>query len=183
MQASEGRKKAPGKNPGALAPQVRLELTTLRLTAECSAIELLRNNADRIHASFMHSVCFLVSRRRLIFPGAGAPSIVSAEELNCCVRYGYRWILFAITTGNFKACSLKTSHCASLCLKNAPCTFSCTHFIALLLRLHLFFKVLRDQALDRLVLASCMLPCFHRQPIYHVVFMGSYSLSGWHTSS
>ena len=25
------------------APQVRLELTTLRLTAECSAIELLRN--------------------------------------------------------------------------------------------------------------------------------------------
>jgi hypothetical protein len=28
-----------------LAPQVRLELTTLRLTAECSAIELLRNMA------------------------------------------------------------------------------------------------------------------------------------------
>ncbi len=28
-----------------LAPQVRLELTTLRLTAECSAIELLRNLA------------------------------------------------------------------------------------------------------------------------------------------
>ena len=26
-----------------VAPQVRLELTTLRLTAECSAIELLRN--------------------------------------------------------------------------------------------------------------------------------------------
>ena len=26
-----------------MAPQVRLELTTLRLTAECSAIELLRN--------------------------------------------------------------------------------------------------------------------------------------------
>ena len=31
----------------ALAPQVRLELTTLRLTAECSAIELLRNNGKR----------------------------------------------------------------------------------------------------------------------------------------
>ncbi len=30
-----------------LAPQVRLELTTLRLTAECSAIELLRNNGKR----------------------------------------------------------------------------------------------------------------------------------------
>ena len=40
---------ATGTNYGAcnylnlLAPQVRLELTTLRLTAECSAIELLRN--------------------------------------------------------------------------------------------------------------------------------------------
>ena len=31
-----------------LAPQVRLELTTLRLTAECSAIELLRNAASVI---------------------------------------------------------------------------------------------------------------------------------------
>ena len=31
-----------------LAPQVRLELTTLRLTAECSAIELLRNAASDI---------------------------------------------------------------------------------------------------------------------------------------
>ena len=29
--------------PWRVAPQVRLELTTLRLTAECSAIELLRN--------------------------------------------------------------------------------------------------------------------------------------------
>ena len=30
-----------------LAPQVRLELTTLRLTAECSAIELLRKNRPK----------------------------------------------------------------------------------------------------------------------------------------
>ena len=30
-----------------MAPQVRLELTTLRLTAECSAIELLRNIVQR----------------------------------------------------------------------------------------------------------------------------------------
>ena len=31
----------------AMAPQVRLELTTLRLTAECSTIELLRNVLER----------------------------------------------------------------------------------------------------------------------------------------
>ena len=30
-----------------LAPQVRFELTTLRLTAECSAIELLRSKASK----------------------------------------------------------------------------------------------------------------------------------------
>lgn len=41
------------KCPYLLAPQVRLELTTLRLTAECSAIELLRNNGTpRIEANY-----------------------------------------------------------------------------------------------------------------------------------
>ena len=35
-------KKRQGQMPWRVAPQVRLELTTLRLTAECSAIELLR---------------------------------------------------------------------------------------------------------------------------------------------
>ena len=35
--------KRQGMMPWRVAPQVRLELTTLRLTAECSAIELLRN--------------------------------------------------------------------------------------------------------------------------------------------
>ena len=34
--------KRQGMMPWRVAPQVRLELTTLRLTAECSAIELLR---------------------------------------------------------------------------------------------------------------------------------------------
>ncbi len=33
-----------GMNSGKLAPQVGLEPTTLRLTAECSTIELLRSN-------------------------------------------------------------------------------------------------------------------------------------------
>ena len=35
-----------------LAPQVGLEPTTLRLTAECSAIELLRNKRPRIAANY-----------------------------------------------------------------------------------------------------------------------------------
>ena len=41
-RARPTQKKRQGIMPWRVAPQVRLELTTLRLTAECSAIELLR---------------------------------------------------------------------------------------------------------------------------------------------
>ena len=42
VSAFPAQKKRQGYMPWRVAPQVRLELTTLRLTAECSAIELLR---------------------------------------------------------------------------------------------------------------------------------------------
>ena len=45
-----------------LAPPVRLELTTLRLTAECSAIELRRNMVERNLSSPMGSGGDLCSR-------------------------------------------------------------------------------------------------------------------------
>ena len=67
------------------APQVGLEPTTLRLTAECSAIELLRNK--RI-------------RRRPMLPGRVQPSTFGTEGLNFCVRDGNRWDPFVIATGN-----------------------------------------------------------------------------------
>ncbi len=67
-----------------MAPQVGLEPTTLRLTAECSAIELLRNKF----------------RRRPTLPGRVQPSTIGAEGLNFCVRNGNRWDPFAIVTGN-----------------------------------------------------------------------------------
>ena len=38
-----------------LAPQVGLEPTTLRLTAECSAIELLRNKRPSIAATMLRA--------------------------------------------------------------------------------------------------------------------------------
>ena len=71
--------------PALFAPQVGLEPTTLRLTAECSAIELLRNNGIR---------------RRPTLPGRFQPSTIGAERLNFCVRYGNRWDPLVITTGN-----------------------------------------------------------------------------------
>ena len=66
-----------------LAPQVGLEPTTLRLTAECSAIELLRN---------------IGMRRRSTLPGRVQPSTIDVLRLNFCVRYGNRWNPQAIAT-------------------------------------------------------------------------------------
>ena len=78
-----------------MAPQVGLEPTTLRLTAECSAIELLRHT--RIRGFTLVSIGI---RRRPILPGRVQPSTFGAEGLNFCVRYGNRWDPFAIATGN-----------------------------------------------------------------------------------
>ena len=79
-----------------LAPQVGLEPTTTRLTAECSAIELLRNMGKRsFDTPFSHGI-----RRRPTLPGRVQPSTIGAEGLNFCVRNGNRWDPFAIATGN-----------------------------------------------------------------------------------
>ena len=66
-----------------MAPQVGLEPTTLRLTAECSAIELLRN---------------IEMRQRPTLPGRLQPSTIGVLRLNFCVRNGNRWNPQAITT-------------------------------------------------------------------------------------
>ena len=42
---------------------------------------------------------FFLNRRRPTFPGSCPPSIISAKELNYCVRDGNRCSLFAIVTG------------------------------------------------------------------------------------
>ena len=84
-----------------LAPRVRLELTTLRLTAECSAIELPRN----IHGcDGTRTIVRIPSspkgiRQLPILTGRCQPAIVGVRELNFCVRDGNRWILSAIATG------------------------------------------------------------------------------------
>ena len=76
-----------------VAPQVGLEPTTLRLTAGCSAIELLRN----IGKAFAFPIGI---RQRSTLPGRLQPSTIDAEGLNFCVRDGNRWNPFAIVTGN-----------------------------------------------------------------------------------
>ena len=81
----QGQQKDLVFRPGFLAPQVGLEPTTLRLTAECSAIELLRN---------------IGIRRRPTLPDRYQSSTIGTEGLNFCVRYGNRWNPFVIATGN-----------------------------------------------------------------------------------
>ena len=41
---------------------------------------------------------FSGNRQRPILPGRVQPSTFGDEELNFCVRYEYRWILFSIAT-------------------------------------------------------------------------------------
>ena len=81
-----------------LAPQVGLEPTTLRLTAECSAIELLRN---------------IGMRRRSTLPGRYQPSTIDVLRLNFCVRYGNRWNPQAIATAKGEQiwCFALPGHC------------------------------------------------------------------------
>ena len=81
--------------PFLMAPQEGLEPTTLRLTAECSAIELLRQMGYENFFSYPYGI-----RRRPTLPGRVQPSTIGAEGLNFCVRDGNRWNPFAITTGN-----------------------------------------------------------------------------------
>ena len=96
-----------------MAPQVGLEPTTTRLTAECSAIELLRN----MEGTETEKTLFLRKgiRRRPTLPGRLQPSTIGAERLNFCVRDGYRWNPLAIATGilyqvvNLSANTLKTA--------------------------------------------------------------------------
>ena len=43
---------------------------------------------------------FFIKRHRAIFPGLEDPSIVTAERLDCCVRYGNRYFPLAMGTEN-----------------------------------------------------------------------------------
>ena len=125
-----------------VAPQVRLERTTLRLTAECSAIELLRNiQLEKL--SFLQPFGI---RRRPTLPGRFQPSTISVWRLNFCVRYGNRWDPPAIVTGN--RIHLSSEYLRTLKTTQEKLTMSSTNFVSLL-----------DQALDLLVSAHCV--CYH----------------------
>ena len=132
-----------------MAPQVGLEPTTTRLTAECSAIELLRN---------------IRIRRRPTLPGRCQPSTIGAEGLNFCVRYGYRCDPFAIATGN---CNYLIHAChSSIFILSCQALFVSTLTTAHNLNMINFrpsqlisFNLALNQALDLLVSSSYIHYC------------------------
>ncbi len=71
-----------------MAPQVGLEPTTDRLTADSSTTELLRNNN-------------ITAWQRPTLTGARAPTTIGAEKLNFRVQYGNGCDLLAIITRLF----------------------------------------------------------------------------------
>ena len=70
------------------APQVGLEPTTDRLTADSSTTELLRNNK-------------ITAWQRPTLTGAPAPTTIGAEKINFRVRYGNGCDLLALITRLF----------------------------------------------------------------------------------
>ena len=118
-----------------VAPQVRLELTTPRLTAECSAIELLRNMESGNDLSSRAVTSQVLSARRSLtsvfgMGTGGTFSPLSPETV---------WIRFR---------TLKTSYWNA-----AACA-------AFLVQSNLTFHSLLDQALDRLVLTTSRITAF-----------------------
>ena len=82
-----------------MAPQVGLEPTTDRLTADCSTTELLRNNNTTHTVSMFfwnYSLAMSYSCR------GKPPTTIGAEELNFRVRNGNGCDLFAIITRQYK---------------------------------------------------------------------------------
>ena len=102
----------------------------------------------------IHSACLPFFNRQLpILPGRLQPSTFGVYVLNYCVRYGYRWVHIAIITGSPRI---------------YPGNYTETYFR------HLFSK-LSPRPISTGPLRP--LPDFHSQPIYLVVFKGSYQIA------
>ena len=87
------------------------QVRSLTSSNSTGALGRCRWNKKRTHPvrgeSFFHGI-----RQRPTLPGRLQPSTIGAERLNFCVRYGNRWIPFAIVTGNRIGFlrTLKTAH-------------------------------------------------------------------------
>ena len=123
-------------------------------------------------------------RQRPILPGRFQPSTFSAERLNFCVRYGYRWCPPAIVTGNFPggAFSLPVRFALRFRVAHSPLSSlplpapSKLHRSELTSKLTLSFVFLRSSPRPISIGKLHASQRFHRRPIYLIVSEGSYLL-------
>ena len=89
------RRQAPVPLDAAMASPSQVQCCTHQITARARRACSVPKGK---HPIFMG--CFPFGIRQCpTLPGRHQPSTIGAERLNFCVRYGNRWIPFAITTG------------------------------------------------------------------------------------
>ena len=113
-----------------------------------------------------------------IFPGRLQPSIFGTTKLNFCVRNGNRWNLGVIGTGFEVTRNFRPSRPLLLfsLLKLHPCTLKTeqNRFAQSLNQAKLWSS---PRPISTLQLNTS--PCLHFEPIYLVVFKGSYLIIQW----
>ena len=128
--------------------------------------------------SCLSNSLFCPNRQRPTFPGSFPPSIISAKELNDCVRDGNRWVLLAMVTGyvsqissSFFGTSVSWSsfHSKMSSLFNTFKTEQCIFSLA-----WNHWSSVRPISIGQLH----ALLHFHLRPIYVVVSHGSYLFRG-----
>ena len=100
--------KGPRRRPASLAPPRRARPSS-RPYGKAPPIPLPGQPLPPFHTKIrgaLSSSSQIGIRRRPTLPGRCQPSTLGAEGLNCCVRYGNRWIPLAIATGNGNRYSL-----------------------------------------------------------------------------
>ena len=84
---------------------------------KCS-VDTCRQNSRANKKKTHNRSCEFLVFALLIFPGSHPPSIVSAYELNFCVRDGNRWTLIAINTNSYGWVSTHLLYIKSLLASN-----------------------------------------------------------------
>ena len=162
-----------------VAPQVRLELTTLRLTAECSAIELLRNIF-----SFSLPLCYSLmfesgknfrSSRSPLDPG----NFLLSQAVPSSVPSAFGGLTSVFGMGTGGALQLSSPETfrreASLSLPT-PRTFKTAQVRVDQQTYTLFHLYLRSSPRPISIGKLHASQRFHRRPIYLIVSEGSYLL-------
>ena len=110
--------------------------------ARGQAVQAQKKRPDERLGAFLIGI-----RQRPTLPGRLQPSTIGAQGLNFCVRYGNRWIPFAIATGSPAGLGAsRSAHPENCTPEFRTSCFSTTSWS--------LSRILLDQALDRLVSSS-----------------------------